>query len=184
MPQVEQDRRLERRVVDRRLDASNDAAASAKWDQCDLRGSRPVHDSSDLRLGTRVGNEIGYIVVVPNEAARIVRKRLAVSVGDPVVDVDRAVSRQRRRRRYARRAQRNFGKRRRATLVETVNTKQPAIAVEGGTLLIGCQTLAFTPPAEIFEPAFRHHALPGREFETIAQRPRLSNLEFVGLLVE
>src|SRR5438309_1039400 len=81
--------------------------------------------------------------------------------GDPVVSLARAVRGQGRRRRDARRPQHDLGKLRRLSLVEPVDAKKPTVAVESGALLFGRQTLAFAPPAEMFEPPFRHPTLPG-----------------------
>ena len=163
MPQVERDRRPARGALDRRLDAADDAAAGAERDQRGLRAARPIGDRGDLCLVARIGDDIGRVVVLTGEPARIIRKRLAVGMGDPVVRFARAVRRQGRRRRDPRRPQLDLGQRRRAALVEPVDAEQPAVAVERGGLLLGRQPLAFTPPAEMFEPPFRHRALPGCE---------------------
>src|SRR5207249_1064346 len=75
-----------------------------------------------------------------------------------------------------------LGKRRRAALVEMVYREQPAVAVEHGKLFLSRQTLAFTPPAEMLEPPFRHCALPGLELEEYPEMN--STLQVVGFLVE
>ena len=109
MPQIERDRRPARGAVDRRLDAADDAAAGAERDQRRLRAARPIDDRGHLGLVARVGDDIGRVVVLTDEPARIVRKRLAVGVGDPVVRFARAMRRQGRRRRDPRRPQLDLG---------------------------------------------------------------------------
>src|SRR5439155_14439196 len=96
----------------------------------------------------------------------------------------RAMRGQGRRRRDARRPQHDLGKLRRLSLVEPVDAKKPTVAVESGALLFGRQTLAFAPPAEMFEPPFRHPTLPGCKLERISEPSQLSNLKLVRLFVE
>src|SRR6516164_4983655 len=159
MPQVERDRGPAPCAVDRRLDAADDAAAGAERYQRGLRAGGPIGDRSNLGLIARIGDGIGRVVVQTGETARVVRKRLAVSVGDPVVGFARTALSQGRWRRNPRFPQVDFGKRRWVALVEPVDAEQPAVAVESGSLLLGGQPLALSPPAEMFEPRFRHRAL-------------------------
>ena len=103
MPQIERDRGAARGAFDRRLDAADDAAAGAERDQRGLSAARPIGDRGDLCFVARVSDDVGRVFVKTGEAPRVVRKRLAVGVRDPIVMFAGAVRRQGRRRRDARR---------------------------------------------------------------------------------
>ena len=158
VPQIEGDRRPTRAAVEPRLNTADDTAA-AERNECRLRASRPIDRRRHLDLVSGVDYDIGSVIVVADETARIVRKRFAVGMEDPVVSLARAARRQGRRRNQARPPQLDLRDRRRRHLVKTVDTKQTPIAIEGGHLLLGRQSLTLPAPAEMFEPRLGHSAL-------------------------
>src|SRR5215472_2333719 len=160
MPQVKSDRRLIRAAVEPWLDPADHAAAAAEWRNGSLGASRPIEDRSHPDFVAGVGHDVRRVAVVTDEAARIIAKRLAVSVGYPIVRIGRAAERQGGRRRETRRPQFDLGQGRGILLTELVDAKQAAIASERGRLLLGRQALALTTPAEMFKASSRHPAAP------------------------
>ena len=94
-----------------RLDPADDAAAGAERDHRRLRAARPIDDRGHFGFIPRKGDDIGSIVVTAREPPRIVRERLAVGMGRPVIGFARAMRREGRRRHDPRRPQPDFGKR-------------------------------------------------------------------------
>ncbi len=156
MPQVEADRGLAAGALEPRFDPADDAAAGAERDQRRLGAARPIDDRGDVGFAPRISDDIGGGVIAAGEAARVVGKRLAVGMGDPIVRLGRAEARQGRGRDDARRPQPDLRECRRRHFVESVHPKEPAVAVERGRLLGVGQSLAFATPAEIFEPRLSH----------------------------
>jgi hypothetical protein len=65
-----------------------------------------------------------------------------------------------------RRRQLDFGESRWSRFVEPVDAKELTVPVESARNLFGRQSLAFTAPAEMFEPRLRHGTLPRRSART------------------
>src|SRR5271167_1831823 len=97
----------------------------------------------------------------------------------PVVRSARATRRQGGGRREAWPRQFDLRQRRRGHLVEVLDIKETAVAPKGGRLLLGCHALALATPAEMFEPPFRHPALPPIEALRRIVRQTRAELGFV-----
>src|ERR1051325_3742117 len=152
MAQVKADRALMAAAVKPGLDAADDATATAKGRHGSPSRAGPFENGLDFGLVARVGHDIGSVRIVADKSASIIDERLIVAMSSPVVDLAGAERGERRRSSETRRAQLDVGESGRKALVETVDAKTMAMAVEDERLLLGAQSLALAPPAVMLEP--------------------------------
>ena len=111
-------------AVEPGLDASDDAAATAEGRHRSPHGAGPVEHGYDVDVVARVGDDIGSIRIIADEAPGIIDERLAVAMSGAVIDLASAERRERARWSETRRSQLDIGELGRNALVETVDAKR------------------------------------------------------------
>jgi hypothetical protein len=143
-------------VGGRHLDTADHARSAAVRNRREARRRAPVEDGRDLLLVGRKRHDIGWIGEVAREPAHHVAKRLPVGVSGAVGGRGRAEPRQRRRRRDARRPERDVVEPRRRPDLRDRDPEPRREQHRDPSLLLGVRTGVLEAPAPELPPTFLH----------------------------
>ena len=144
------------RLVAPMLDAAAHARAAAERRERRSDAAGPIHDGRNLRLGARIGDDVGRAIVLAEHGAHVIGIGFAVSMGGAIVALARAERRERGRRRHARRRQGDLLETRDLDRLEARPAEFLAIAAEHEVALLWRHPFAFAAPAIGFQSGEAH----------------------------